>query len=62
MMRKDTRTTKEADEGRSMHNRKPYRPKALKAKAREVAFKGDDGAWHPETPTCSHPAPAKGGF
>ena len=34
------------DENRDMTNRKPFRSKALRAKAKESAYIGKDGAWH----------------
>lgn len=60
-----TQLTREIAEGaknpsRNMHNAKPFRTKAQKAKARETAHLCDDGAYRSSAPVSYHPAPRKG--
>ena len=48
-------TTKFTREGeRDMTNRKPYRTKALKTKARKQAIQGNDGVWRSNVTTLLH--------
>jgi hypothetical protein len=44
----------------SMWNRKPYRTKAQKQRARQSAAKGHDGAYRSPAPTSMHPIPRPG--
>ena len=47
-----TKFTREGE--RDMTNRKPYRTKALKAKAQKQAIQGNDGVWRSNVPTLLH--------
>lgn len=54
-----TRFTREGNI--NLHNRKPYRTKALKARAKAVARRQGDGAFRCSVvPTLIHPVPKEG--
>lgn len=51
----------EKNPSRNMHNRKPFRTAAQKARAREDAFRCKDGYWRSAAPVSWHPEPRSGG-
>jgi hypothetical protein len=52
--------TRQAHESRSMANRKPYRSKELKVKARKMAYIRKDGAWTSPVEVLYHKEPRDG--
>lgn len=55
----DDRTTAQVEESRNMHNRKPFRNKEERKRARKIAFV-EDGRYRSAAFVRFHPKPRKG--